>query len=355
MPTMTSRERVLAALRREKTDRVPVDLWITRASEACLAEHLGCAPGEPLRETLNIDMRTLFPEYTGPPLARTDTSETDLWGVVRSEVRTARSRYMEVSHYPLADANTVDDLDRYDWPNPDRFDCAGFSDELAARKGRHAIVLCDERTNRTTVLHQAIYLLGMEKLMMDLALNEAFITELFRRIADFYLALNERIFEACKGRIDFLLIGDDMGTQNGLLISADMIRRFVLPHLARYAEQCHAYGVKVLFHSCGSVRDIVDDLIQAGVDVLNPIQRGAAGMEPKELKDTFGDRLAFHGGVDVQHTLPSGAPEDVRAEVRDLIETFDNGGYILTSTHNIQEDVPVPNILAMYREAGAIP
>jgi len=355
MRPLGSRERVLAAIDHQETDRVPVDLWITRSSERRLAQHLGCAPGEALREALGIDMRTLFPPYVGPPLAKTETSETDVWGVVRSQVTADRATYMEVSHYPLAHATTVDDLDEFAWPSADWFDVAAFSEQIKQDRGRHAIVVCDERTNRTTVLHQAIYLLGMEKMMMDLAVNEEFMVELFRRIADFYLAVNERIFEACKGQVDLLLIGDDMGTQSGLLISPNMIRRFILPHLARYADQCHAYGIKALFHSCGSVRQIIGDLIEAGIDVLNPIQRHAEGMVPGEIKEAFGDRLAFHGGVDIQHTLPKGSADDVRAEVRDLIDTMGKGGgYILASTHNIQDDVPIENAVAMYREAGAI-
>ena len=356
MRPLTSRERVLAAIQHEETDRVPVDLWITRSSERRLAQHLGCAPGEELREALDIDLRTLFPPYIGPPLEKTDTREADVWGVVRSQVTAGRATYMEVSHTPLAHAASVDDLDDFAWPRADWFDVEAFSAQIERDRGRHAIVVCDERTNRTTVLHQAIYLLGMEKMMMDLAVNEEFMAELFRRIADFYLAVNERIFEACKGQVDLLLIGDDLGTQSGLLISPDMIRRFILPHLARYADQCHAYGIKVLFHSCGSVRDMIGDLIDVGVDVLNPIQRHAAGMIPSEIKEEFGDRLAFHGGADIQHTLPEGSPDDVRTEVRDLIDTMGKGGgYILSSTHNIQDDVPIDNVLAMYREAGAIP
>ena len=355
MRSLSSRERVLAAIQHEDTDRVPVDLWITRSSEQRLARHLGCATGEALREALDIDMRTLFPPYIGPPLEKTRSSEADVWGVVRSQVTADRATYMEVSHYPLAHATSIDDLDGFAWPSADWFDVQAFSAQIGRDRGRHAIVVCDERTNRTTVLHQAIYLLGMEKMMMDLVVNEEFMVELFRRITDFYLAVNERIFEACRGMVDLLLIGDDLGTQNGLLISPEMIRRFILPHLARYADQCHAYDVKVLFHSCGSVRSVIGDLIDAGVDVLNPVQRHAQGMIPGEIKEEFGDRLAFHGGVDIQHTLPNGSAHDVRAEVRDLIDTMGTGGgYILASTHNIQDDVPIENALAMYREAGAI-
>ncbi|MFH0965397.1 MAG: uroporphyrinogen decarboxylase family protein [Planctomycetota bacterium] len=356
MSSLSPRQRVLRAVHRETTDRVPVDLWITSSSEARLRKHFGLSSGEALRERLGIDLRTVFPPYVGPPLEKTADSETDLWGVVRSAVTTARGRYMEVSHHPLACARSADDLDSVPWPNPDWLDYSAFADRLRSDRGRHAIVVCDERTNRTTVLHQAFYLLGMERVLVDLATEPDFLSEVFRRIADFYLALNERIFEAARGLVDFLLIGDDLGTQNGLLLSPAMIRAFILPHLARYARQCHSYGVGVLFHSCGAVRPIVGDLIDAGVDVLNPIQVRARDMDPAALKRDFGDRLSFHGGIDIQETLPNGAPEDVKAETRRLIEILGaGGGYILSTTHNIQDDVPIPNVLALYETAGSLP
>ena len=352
---LSSRERVLRAVRREETDRLPVDLWVTGSSERRLMVHLGCATGEDLRQRLGIDLRTVFPRYVGPTLTASPTYEEDIWGVGRSPVRTARASYMEVSRYPLADARTIDDLDRYAWPSPDWLDYQELSRRLRRDAGEHAVVICDARTNRTTILHQAIYLIGMERVMMELAVGEEFMGELFRRISTVYLGINERIFEATRGQVDFLLIGDDLGTQNGLLISPEMIRRFILPHLARYAEQCHAYDVKVLFHSCGSVREIIPELIEAGVDVLNPIQVRASGMEPAELKQEFGDRLSFHGGVDVQEILPNGTPEDVHREVRRLAQTLGaGGGYILCTTHNIQDDVPVENALAVYRAAGSM-
>jgi len=354
MKPLSSRERVLRAVARQETDRLPVDLWVTSSSEKRLMEHLGCASGEDLRRQLGIDLRTVFPRYVGPALKTATGYEEDVWGVGRSLVRTARASYMEVSHTPLADARTVEDLDAYAWPKADWFDYQELSARLRQDRGEHAIVICDARTNRTTVLHQAIYLMGMERVMMELAAGAEFMEELFKRISAVYLAINERIFEATRGQVDFLLIGDDLGTQNGLLISPDMIRRFILPHLAAYARQCHAYGVKVIFHSCGSVRQIVGELIEAGVDVLNPIQVRAAGMVPAELKKEFGARLSFHGGVDVQEVLPNGTVEEVEADVRRLAETLGvGGGYILCTTHNIQDDVPVENALAVYRAAGS--
>ncbi|HOL21505.1 MAG TPA: uroporphyrinogen decarboxylase family protein [bacterium] len=352
---MSGKERVLKAIRHEKTDRVPVDFWATKDAEKNLMVYLALDNREALLERLGVDIRYVFPEYAGPPL-RTfpDGSREDIWKVRRKPVKTGNAIYNEVSYYPLAGANSIEDLEKFEWPDPEWFKFEDMKD-ICSRYEQYAIVLCDERTNRTTVLHQGIYLCGMEKIMMDLALNPEFVHTLFSRISDFYLKLNRRIFEAARGKIDILLIGDDMGTQSGLLISPAQIHSFILPYLKKYIKLCREYNVKVMFHSCGAIKEIIPDLIDAGFDILNPVQVRAAGMVPVELKKEFGEKICFHGGVDVQKTLPYGTVEDVRREVRERIDILgENGGYILAPTHNFQADIPVENIIAFYKEAGSI-
>jgi len=191
--------------------------------------------------------------------------------------------------------------------------------------------------------------------MMDLALNPDFVQAMFDRISEFYLKLNRRIFEAAEGKVEILLIGDDLGTQNGLIASPQMLQKFVFPYLRKYTHLCHEYNIKAMFHSCGSIREVIPDLIEAGIDILNPIQAQAKGMVPMELKQEFGSNLCFHGAVDVQQTMPKGTTEDVRYEVRQRIEVLGaEGGYILAPTHNFQTDVPIENILAFYEEADSL-
>lgn len=352
---MYGKERVLKAVEHKTTDRVPVDFWATKDAEKKLFSYFKTNNSEDILEKLGIDIRQVFPEYIGPPL-RTfpDSSKEDIWKVRRKGIKAGNATYNEITFYPLSDARTIEDLDKFNWPDPDWFNISGIK-EVCRRCEKYAVVLCDERTNRTTVLHQGIYLRGMEQIMLDIALNPEFVHALFRRISRFYIDLNRRVFEAARGKIDILLIGDDIGTQNGLLLSPKQIREFILPYLKEYVELCRNYGVKVMFHSCGAIREIIPDLINTGFDILNPIQVRATGMVPAELKKEFGDKICFHGGVDVQKTMPCGTVEEVRKEVRERIDVLGkNGGYILAPTHNFQADVPVENMLSFYEEAGSL-
>jgi uroporphyrinogen decarboxylase len=168
---------------------------------------------------------------------------------------------------------------------------------------------------------------------------------------DFEVEVTRRFLEACDGLLDIAYFGNDFGTQRGLFISPAHWERFFRQPLKRFFDVSHEHGCKVMKHSCGAVRAIIPSLIADGVDILDPVQVRAAGMGLPELVRDFGDRLAFHGGVDTQRTLPFGTPADVRAEVRSYLDlTRDRGGYILTSSQNFIADIPDANILAMYDE-----
>ncbi len=345
----------MKAIEHKTTDRVPVDFWATKDAEKKLFAHFGTDDRETVLKKLGIDMRYVFPEYTGTPL-RTfpDGSKEDIWKVRRKGIKAGNATYNEITWYPLADAQSIGDIEKFDWPVPDNFNIADMVN-VCGEHEKYAVVLCDDRTNRTTVLHQGIYLRGMEQIMLDIALNPDFTHALFKKISAFYLGLNKKIFEAAKGKIDILLIGDDIGTQTGLLLSPAQIREFVLPYLKQYVHLCKEYGVKAMFHSCGAIRELIPDLIETGFDILNPVQVRAAGMIPAELKDEFGGKICFHGGVDVQKTMPLGTVEEVKEEVRERIDVLGkNGGYILAPTHNFQADVPLENMLAFYEKAVSL-
>lgn len=165
--------------------------------------------------------------------------------------------------------------------------------------------------------------------------------------------MTRRYFEACRGKLDVAYFGNDYGTQRGLFISPAQWERFLRGPQKRYFDIAHDFGCKVLFHSCGSVRAIIPDLIADGVDVLDPVQIRAAGMALDSLVADFGDRLAFHGGVDTQHTLPFGTPADVREMVRGYRElTRARGGYIMTGSQEFIADIPDENIIAAFEENG---
>jgi len=171
-------------------------------------------------------------------------------------------------------------------------------------------------------------------------------------VLDFQLPFIERMLEAAGDRIDFFRVGDDFGTQRGLLIGPDLWRKSLQPSLVAMADVAKRHGALYYHHSCGAIRELLDDLIETGVDVIDPVQVGARGMVPAALKAAFGDRICFSGGVDEQSLLPRGSPDDVRAGVFKLLDDMARGGgFFIGPTHNLQDDIPTENILAMYEAA----
>lgn len=360
---MDSRERTFLALNFEEPDRVPIDLWLSRGFRAKLEATLGM-PTAAFLDAYDVDLRYIEgPIYIGPPLRQFgEEVDEDLWGVRRRRVRVAVDggveEYREVIESPLASATTVEEIEAYDhWPSPDWFDYAGLAAQCQAirRQGRVAVFMGD-RLNRLAQLKPAMYLRGVEQILADLVLNPEIVRAIIARIRAFYEAYAERIFAAARGQLDLLLMGDDFGSQQGLLLSPEMWEEFFGEGFARYLEIAHQAGVKAMHHTCGAVRPLIPRLIDKGLDVLQSLQPEAAGMEARRLKAEFGDRLAFHGGISVQQTLPRGSPTAVRAEVRERIEALaPGGGYILGLAHKAQADVPVANLLALlsaWKECG---
>jgi uroporphyrinogen decarboxylase len=349
---MNSKQRILDAINHKKTDRVPIDLWVTKEIMGKLCSYFHTDQPDIVLDELGIDIRLVEPEYKGPPLEKfPNGSEKDIWGVLRRKIDYSEGNYLEVDSYPLGGDISILDIENYHWPDPDHYDYSVIPG-ICEKYGNYAILNVGDRLNRTSVLKAAMYLRGMQQLMIDMALNPALVKALLDKITNYYLAHNERIFKAGEGLIDIFMMGDDFGTQRGLLISSEMFREFFAPKLKEFADQAKSYSLKVMLHSCGSIRELIPDLIEIGVDILNPIQTNAEGMVPEELKGEFGSQICFHGGIDIQHILPHGTTEDVENEVKKLIQALGkDGGYILAPTHNIQIDTPIENILTMYHTA----
>jgi len=349
---MTSKQRILDAIHHKPTDRIPLDLWATKEVLHKLCAHFQTDQVDDVMRELGIDIRLVEPEYIGRPLEESPQGIVkDIWGVTRRRVSHSEGSYLEVVNYPLEGDIDVSDIENYPWPDPDHYDYSVIPKSCEKYEG-YAILNVGNRLNRTSVLKAAIYLREMQQLMMDMALNPPLVKALLEKISDYYLAHNERIFKAGEGFIDIFMMGDDFGTQKGLLISSRMFQEFFAPRLKEFADQAKSYGMKVMLHSCGSIRELIPSIIEIGVDILNPIQTHAVGMIPEELKEEFGHRICFHGGIDIQKTLPFGTVQEVENEVKDRIRVLGkDGGYILASTHNIQPDTPIENILKMYETA----
>jgi uroporphyrinogen decarboxylase len=200
-------------------------------------------------------------------------------------------------------------------------------------------------------VHQSQYMRGFADWYLDLAAQPALSEVLFDAVMEVKMGYARSILEIAGAEVDIVMTADDMGTQKALQFSPVTYRKYFKPRNARYIDMIRGYtDAPILLHTCGSVYEIIDDLIEIGVGILNPVQTRAANMDPRLLKERFGTRIAFWGAVDIQQVLPFGSEGEVEAEVRSLFETLgDGGGWVLGPSHNIQPEVPPENIIAMYR------
>jgi uroporphyrinogen decarboxylase len=369
---MTHRERVLAAINHRQPDKVPIDLGGTVESSIVvdgymrLAKHFGVSPKikitnrmmqtvnveEPILRALDVDTRGIF---SGKPdkSAAQDISPNeykDAWGCVRR--KPAGSHYFDLVKFPLAGEISISDILKYPWPNPDD---PGFTRHLRPR-----LKWIRENTDCAVVLatpsafvQTSQFIRGFQDWYTDFILNPKLLEALFDAIMEVTMRICRNILKEVGQEVDIILTADDLGAQSGPQISREHYKKYVHPRLSKYLRQIHELSpAKVLFHSCGSLAIIIEDLVEAGVDILNPVQVAAAGMDPAELKRRCGNRLAFWGAIDSQRVLPFGSVADVKKEVELRIEQLGkNGGYVLGCVHNIQPDVSVENILTMYRHA----
>ncbi|MEW6752044.1 MAG: uroporphyrinogen decarboxylase family protein [Candidatus Latescibacterota bacterium] len=360
---MDSRERTFLALDFEEPDRVPIDLWMSSGFERRVAAELGKSRAQLLDE-LDVDLRYIEgPGYVGPPLRQLGGGvDEDLWGVRRQRVTVPAGQgweaYHEVAWSPLAACRTVEEVEAYaHWPSPDWFDYGDVARQCrAVREAGRVAVFMGDRLNRVAQLKPAMYLRGVEQILVDMAEAPELAAAIIGRIRRFYEGYAERLYEAAGGGLDLLLMGDDFGAQTGPLVSPRMWQTFLQAGFAAYAGQARARGVRVMHHTCGAVQPLIPLMLDSGLEVLQSLQPEAADMEPATLKSRFGDRLAFHGGISIQRTLPFGTPAQVRSAVRRCVEALaPGGGYILGTSHNLQADTPLANAQALwaaYREYG---
>ena len=351
---MTSRERWRAVLAGERPDRVPCDYWATAEVTARLMREFGCNSKREVWERLGVDKCVrLAPLH---PLAKEDDWHIDsnfaIWHVGTTDVtyQNGLGVYTETTSHPLASATTAAEIERFDWPYPNDWDVRGL--RARCEKWRGYPILGG--TYEPFYLY--CHLRGMEQALEDLILNQAVLEAALERIHWIHEGIIRRTLEEAADLIDFIYVAEDLGNQQTLLMSPQSFRRFLKPRMARMIELVHSYRVKVFHHDDGAIRPLIPDLIEIGIDVLNPIQWRCRGMERAGLAQDFGASLVFHGAVDNQWTLPFGTPEDVRREVSDNIRIFrDCKGYVVAPCHNLQPNTPTENIVAMYdavREFG---
>ncbi len=351
---LSPRERVRLALARQPTDRTPIAMVCSgirpaarRGLEAYLQRERGLTV-EQYFEPL-LDIQSVGPDYCGPPLS----PGTDVWGVRRQAVSYGLGTYDEIQFYPLAQANTEADIAAHRWPEAGWFDYGSVRPKIAALDGQREYYLMAANGN---IFETSWFMRGLENIMIDLATQPDLAHAIFQRVTDFYVRYFTNLLQAAGGRIDLVFTADDIGGQNGLLMSLDMWQRHIKPYHTRLNRLIHEYGARVIYHSDGAVMAAVDGLIDMGIDILQPLQFDASGMDPEALKKNYGARIGFQGGISVQKTLPFGTPADVAHEVHQRIAVLGKGGgYILGPSHMIQDGTPPENIVALFDTAAGIP
>jgi uroporphyrinogen decarboxylase len=372
MGSMTHRERVLAAVNLEEPDRVPLDLGSSMVTTMILpayenlkkylaVEHetrmmvkrqRSVIPDETVLERFDIDTRPLLlGTYKGSRSREIDENTfVDSWGTTWQR---AQDGHFINADGPFQNRDPkIEFLEMYDWPDPDN---PGFYEGLRERaealrkKSDCAIVL----GLPVGIVHQCQFVRGFAQWLMDLHKHSEYACRMMDIIADIWIKIAENALNEVGDNVDLLLWGDDLAMQQGPLMSPKVYRELIKPRQQRMVAGLKSRSdAKVIYHTCGSVYTLMEDLIEIGIDALNPVQVAAKDMDPARLKTEFGDRLALWGAIDTQRLLPFGTPEEVRKEVRRIIDCMgEGGGYILTSVHNIQPDVPPENIVAMFEEA----
>jgi uroporphyrinogen decarboxylase len=371
---MTHRERVLSTLNLDEPDRVPLDFGSSNATtivmpayenlKTCLGlEHetkflakraRTVIPDESVLRRLDIDTRPLFlGDYTGRMSHYIDEHTfQDSWGTTWKKAPDGHF-INAIGPFQNKDPD-VALLESFNWPdadNPGLFEGLRERAEALHKGTDYAVIL----VLPVGIVHQCQFIRGFAEYLMDLVSNEEYVCRMMDIVAGIWIKIAQNALDAVGDNVDVIMWSDDLAMQEGPFISPEMYRKLIKPRHKRMFEALKSRGdAKVHFHSCGSIYPLINDLMEIGMDALNPLQVNAKNMDPARLKKEFGDRITFWGGIDTQKILPFGSPEEVRQEVRKMIDVMGpGGGYILASVHNIQAEVPPENIVAMFEEGKA--
>lgn len=368
---MNRRERYKMITSFQEADRVPVDMGshvatIHRFAYAKLKEHLdndpdiqnvdkvldrmvqNVVPDEKILRRYNVDFRWIAPHWLDVVDVRDDIYR-DMWGIEWQYMLDAYSVYSS----PLTEAKTVADLDKHPWPDPDDPKLVTGLAERAKWLYENTDYVLVGDSIKGGILTKALQIRGYEQTFADLANNIEMAEALMDKLLDLYKAFWSNFLRAVGPYVQTVYFTDDIGGQSSMMISPDTFRQLVKPRLAKLIDHIKSEAdVKFMYHTDGTVTPVIEDIIEMGVDILNPIQTSALGMDTAVLKELYHGRLCFHGAIDVQQMLPFETTEGVRYDVaRRLYDLGRGGGYVLAPCHNIGSDVPPENIEAMYEAA----
>jgi len=364
---MTNKERILASIRHEPVDTVPTDMWATPEMIRKILAYYGidskeehstpsvmlnggridCAPESiiELWQRLNVDgIFNVTPPYKGPELSEVAGVQYNEWGMGFRKQRYRDGEYLEQVFFPLSDSA---ETDGYRWPDPDWYNYGALPGLIERCAGRAVNV------GYTALFYYHNMLRGLELSLTDPVLEPELTRHLIKRLSLFFHEFHQRCFDVAGKLIDTTQVTDDFGSQNGLLISPDRFKQFYREPMKQAIDLAKSYNIYVYHHDDGDIRELIPELVEMGIDILNPIQWRCGNWNLRVLKGDFGDRVCFHSGVDNQVTLPFGTQQEVREEVRWLVSELhnDRSGFIVCSSHNLQVNTPIENVVALYEEA----
>lgn len=340
---LSHKDRFLATIANAPVDRPASWLGLpVPAAEPALFKHFGVKSIDEMKIIIDDDIYPIEVPYHFPP----------------SNHIACAFKFAKVEHLDKPDERTLTapgffedfndpiDVDKFDWPDPAKY--------LDRQESARRVKAVDENYARMGILWSAHFqdacsAFGMEQALITMMMNPEMFQAVIDRITNFYLKANEIFYESTKGYLDAVLIGNDFGSQNGLMVDPFSLQEYVFPGTKLLIEQAKSYGLKVIHHSCGSIFPIIGDLIDLGVDVIHPIQALAAEMDAPNLKNEFGGKTAFCGGVDAQYLLVNGKPEQVAKKVHELKELFPTGLIISPSHEAVLPDIPPANVDALFK------
>ena len=349
-PKMTSRERILAAVNHQPTDRVPLDFWGVAEITEKLMQHFGITSSDriTLAKAMDIDMimnvsAPFKPEIITDPFNRE-------WRTI--PLPDGSGVYKESASFPLLQYDTVDEIEaNFTWPKPeDVYDYSNVRAQCEHIRSEGFAVM----SGYIALTYEYTLLRGVEQMLFDFAADDEMAEYMLERLQDFHHAHTKNLLEAGNGLIDLHQCTDDFGSQSGLLMSEPMIERYLGKYYRKNIDLMKSYNTKVFHHDDGAIASLIPWIIDKGCGILNPIQWHLPGWDLHEIKQKYGGKLCFHGGIDNQHVLPFGSVDEVKAEVEACIDALyapDRTGFILAPCHNCQAFTPVENILAMYEYA----
>jgi len=352
---MTSKDRVLTVLRRGMPDRVPVNYFANPGIDGRLKAHFGLArdDDEGLRRALGVDFRRATPDYRGPRLHADDPARgvvANEWGIRRRWIEHGSGGYWDFCDFPLRDADE-ETIARWPLPSPDDYDYEAAR-ETARRYSAAGYAVFVGGAGWCDIINGNGMLRGMEQVLVDLATDDPAGALLARRRVELQIEILRRAIEAAEGRADFLWMGEDLGTQIGPLIGLDLYRRALRPLHQRFVDLARSFDLPVMIHTCGSSSWVYEDFIEMGVAAVDTLQPEARDMSPEYLKRTFGGRLAFHGCISTAGPVERGTAVETVAYCRRILEIMmPGGGYAFAPTHELQDDSPTENVVAMYETA----